>query len=138
PAAQAEQPAPPREELVVERPEPEPEPEPELIEDQVEIAEPEPEPEPPPPEPAPPPPEPEPEPSPDDTPAAVAEPPPDADPDVSGEGINVRLEGLRRDYPLYYENIIRQIDRCFRWQGSGGWVTEVDFIIHRDGSVSNI
>ena len=49
------------------------------------------------------------------------EPPtsPDPDPDVEtpGEDLNVRLEGLRRDYPVYYENIIRQMQRCFRWRG---------------------
>jgi hypothetical protein len=50
----------------------------------------------------------------------------------------VRLEGLRRDYPLYYENIIRQIQRCFRWQGTGNWVTKVYFIIRSNGSVDDI
>jgi outer membrane biosynthesis protein TonB len=55
-----------------------------------------------------------------------------------GEGINVRLEGVRRDYPEYYNNIIRQIVRCFRWQGQGSWETTVYFVIHRDGKVSDM
>lgn len=55
-----------------------------------------------------------------------------------GEGINVRLEGVRRDYPEYYNNIIRQIVRCFRWQGQGSWETTVYFVIHRDGKVSDL
>ncbi len=55
-----------------------------------------------------------------------------------GEGINVRLEGVRRDYPEYYNNIIRQIVRCFRWQGQGSWETMVYFVIHRDGEISDL
>ncbi|NJD18173.1 MAG: TonB C-terminal domain-containing protein [Gemmatimonadetes bacterium] len=55
-----------------------------------------------------------------------------------GEGINVRLEGVRKDYPEYYNNIIRQITRCFRWQGQGSWETTVYFVIHRDGKVSDM
>lgn len=55
-----------------------------------------------------------------------------------GEGINVRLEGVRRDYPEYYDNIIRQIARCFRWQGQGSWETTVYFVIHREGTVSDL
>jgi len=140
PAVQEEEPTPRREELVVERPEPEPappEPEPEEVSVEPEQPpEPEPEPEPPPrePEPAPEPPEPDPEP----TPAAAPEPPPEQPPERSGEGINVRLEGLRRDYPAYYNNIIRQIDRCFRWQGAGNLETTVSFVIGRDGNVRDL
>lgn len=65
---------------------------------------------------------------------------PEADPtaDVTGEGINVRMEGLRRDYPVYYENIIRQIARCFRWTQGGNWQTTVRFVIQRNGTVGNI
>jgi outer membrane biosynthesis protein TonB len=55
-----------------------------------------------------------------------------------GEGINVRLEGLRRDYPAYYGNIIRQIDRCFRPTGVGALEATIYFVIHRDGSVSDM
>ena len=55
-----------------------------------------------------------------------------------GEGINVRLEGVRRDYPAYYNNIIRQIQRCFRWQGEGRSETTVGFVINRDGTVADL
>ena len=48
------------------------------------------------------------------------------------------MEGLRRDYPEYYNNIIRQIDRCFRWQGAGNLETSVSFVIRRDGAVSDL
>jgi outer membrane biosynthesis protein TonB len=136
------------EELVVERPvetRPEPEPEPEPTPPPPEETEPEPEPEPEDPEP-----EPEPEPQPA-TPAQQPQPPveeeprratttetPPEDATVSGEDINVRLEGLRRDYPAYYDNIIRQIQRCFRWQGSGSWETTIRFAIRRDGTATDI
>jgi outer membrane biosynthesis protein TonB len=144
PAVEAEEYTPAREELVVERPEPEPappEPEPEP-EPQVTVDEPEPTPEPEPepeptPTPAPPTPtnQPDPEPPADPTPAAG----PDADPTAerSGEGINVRMEGLRRDYPEYWNNIIRQIERCFR-PPAGNWATTVMFNIRRDGSVAEV
>jgi outer membrane biosynthesis protein TonB len=140
-AVQAEERTPPREELVVERPEPEPAPpEPEADQPTLEAERPPPEPEPEPvrrepePEPEPEPPQPDPEPA----PATSPEPPPEEPPATSGEGINVRLEGLRRDYPEYYNNIIRQIQRCFRWQGGGSWETKVTFVIRRDGSVNDL
>jgi len=57
---------------------------------------------------------------------------------VGGSGINVRMEGLRRDYPVYYNNIIVQITRCFRWQGQGSWETTVYFVIHEDGTVTDL
>lgn len=137
------------EELVVERPvetQPEPEPEPEPTPPPPEETEPEPEPEPEEPE------EPEPEPDPEPaTPAEEPQPPveeeptpattteePTEDATESGEDINVRLEGLRRDYPAYYDNIIRQIQRCFRWQGSGSWETTIRFSIRRDGTATDI
>jgi outer membrane biosynthesis protein TonB len=137
PAVQAEESRPETEELIVERPEPEP-PQPEEIVPIEEIeAEPEPEPEP---EPAPPEPEPEPLTEPDvvDAPATSAEPVPEAE--TSGEDLNVRLEGLRRDYPVYYENIIKQIQRCFatRWRQGGSWETMVVFTIGRDGIASDV
>jgi outer membrane biosynthesis protein TonB len=65
---------------------------------------------------------------------------PDPDPDVEdpGEDINVRMQGLQRDYPVYYENIVRQMRRCFRPpQGSTRRAT-IEFSIARDGSVSGI
>lgn len=126
PARQAEIAQPVQEEeLVVETPDPtplqeEPEPPPVVEEDPVrEEARPEATPTPPPPEP---------------------EPVEDAgDPDPSdqpsGEDLNVHMEGLRRDYPGYYENIIRQMNRCMRFSGPGGLKTSVYFTINRDGSV---
>ena len=135
PAAQAEEPAPQREELVVERPEPEPlPPEPEPDQPTLEPDDPEPEPEPPQPEPEPEPPEPDVEPA----PAATLEPPPEEPPPTSGEGLNVRMEGLRRDYPAYYNNIISQINRCLRWQGTGTWAAQVYFVIQRDGTIRDL
>ena len=135
PAVQAEiQPA--MEELVVERPEPtrliEEEPEQEVVP----VEDPD---------------DPEPEPSPEEdrpteelteveeeeTPPSAPDPPPD-EIDESGEGINVRLEGVRRDYPAYYNNIIRQIFNCFRWRGGGNWEATVFFMIEREGTVAEM
>jgi len=121
----------PEEELVVERPDPEPEPEPADEE-------------------APPLPEDDPDPIPEETrqqdplPEEVAEdeaPPPteetDDPPPETGEGIEVRMEGLRRDYPAYYDNIIRQMARCFRWRTGGEFEAVVRFTVERDGTVSD-
>jgi TonB family protein len=47
------------------------------------------------------------------------------------------MEGLRRDYPEYYNNIIRQIQRCLR-QPPGNWNATVTFVIRRDGSVDDL
>lgn len=111
-------------ELVVETPDPtplpeEPEPPPVVEEDPVrEEAKPEATPTPPPPDPE---------------PADAGDPDPGDQP--SGEEINVHMEGLRRDYPAYYENIIRQMNRCMRFSGPGGLKTSVYFTINRDGSV---
>ena len=137
------------EELVVERPEeaqpdpaPEPEPTPPPPEETESAPDPQPEEEEEAPDPEPQPEEP-PEESPlppvDETPteATTTEEPPE-DATESGEDINVRLEGLRRDYPVYYDNIIRQIQRCFRWQGGGSWETTVRFAIQRDGTATDV
>ena len=65
--------------------------------------------------------------------------PPDAETGAAtSDAINVRMEGLRRDYPAYYNNIILQIRRCFRWAGQGTPETEVYFVIIEDGSVSDV
>lgn len=131
PPVRAPEPEVAAEELVVERPDPTPPPPPPVEETPAEVL---PEPEPPPP-PAPreetPPP-----------PVEAEESTPAADPDApaetereTGENINVRMEGLRRDYPRYYENIILQMQRCFRWQGQDDLATEIYFVIRRDGSV---
>lgn len=121
PSREAETPQPQREEeLVVETPEPltpPEEPEPVVQEERVrEESRPEPTPTPPP-EPA--------------EEAGAPEPSEEA----GGEDINVRMEGLRRDFPAYYENIIFQINRCMRFSGPGGLKTTVYFTILRDGTV---
>lgn len=125
PAQLAEEPAPVQEEeLVVETPDPtpppeEPEPDPVVEEPTREESRPEPTPTPPPPEPV----------------EEAGDPEPSET--ESGEDINVRMEGLRRDYPAYYENIIRQMNRCMRFNGPGGLKTSVFFEINRDGSVNS-
>lgn len=137
PAQQTEapDPQPQAEELVIERPEPDPvPPEPEAEEIvPVETREPEPRPV-------------------RETPPVREEPrevaerpvvaqapePPEEEPEVTGEGLNVRIEGLRRDYPEYYNNIIRQIQRCFRWRGGGNWQTTVFFYIDREGQAEDV
>ena len=136
PADQAEEPdpRPPAQELVVERPEPEPTPPEPEVEEIVPVE------------------EPEPDPVPEDPPAAETPPdvpaeepvvttapePVEEEPEVTGEGLNVRIEGLRRDYPQYYDNIIRQIFRCFRWRDGGSWETTIFFYIDREGNAEGI
>ncbi len=120
----------PEEELVVETPDPEPPAEetpPPVAEEREEPPrEPERRPEPSPREP-----EPEPE---REQPGGASE---DARAET-GEDLDVRIEGLRRDYPQYYENIIRQINRCFRWRSGGRHRTEIRFVIRSDGTVSDL
>jgi len=60
---------------------------------------------------------------------------PEPSEELSGEDINIRMEGLRRDFPEYYENIIRQIQRCFEYRGGGRLETSIVFFISRDGTV---
>jgi outer membrane biosynthesis protein TonB len=140
--ADVEQPEPAAEELVVETPDPTP-PEPEVddLPPPPDDPEPEPEPEPDPPDEPEPEPETEPEPEPADEPSPPrTETDPDEEPtETSANDVNVRLEGLRRDYPRYYENIIRQIERCFAPPGGVRAVTAIlHFEIRRDGSVSGL
>lgn len=154
--AEEEVPPAPEDELVVETPQPEPEPQP-----PEEDPAPEPElPEPSPPEPEeeeapPPPPDPEPEPPADPPEEEAPPPPPDLPPaeepaDAAaetpddaenaaedGRDVAARMEGLRRDYPEYYANIIVQMKRCFRGRGSRLEAT-VTFKIARDGTTSDI
>lgn len=140
--------APPQEELTVEtpeEPEPEPEeeepppPEPEAEEPAPVEEEPEPEPEEPEPEEESPPVEETTPPPPADDEAEPGAPEPDPDAETTGEDINVRMEGLRRDYPAYYSNIIRQIRRCFRWQGGGDELeATIRFYIERNGTTTDM
>ena len=138
-AVQAEVARPPTEDIVVERPEPEPTPPEPEVEEIIPVEDPEPEP-----EPDPPPPDDTPEEMPpsevaDDPVVATTEDPVEDDPpEVSGEGLNVRIEGLKRDYPEYYNNIIQQILRCFRWRDGGNWESVVFFYITRDGRVETM
>ena len=133
---EAEAPAAP-EELVIERPEespaemepveavPPPEAEPEEV-----LPDPEP--------------EEETEPEPADTPPEPAETPTATEPEetseMSGEDIEIRMEGLRRDFPEYYANIVRQIRRCFRPPpgAPSGLQTVLYFVIRSDGTVTDL
>jgi hypothetical protein len=120
PAQEAPEPTPVvEEEIVVETPEPIQEEEPPPVVEETPVEE---RPEP---TPTPTPPEPEPEEQGDPEPSE----------ELSGEDLNIRMEGLRRDYPEYYANIIRQITRCFEYRGPGNLRTEVLFYISRDGTV---
>ena len=134
PAVQAPEPSPAQEELVVERPDPTP-PAPEEEKPVVKEAE---KPKPKPAEQKPTPRSEPPKEAAEERKPAVADAPPAEKAKESGEGINVRLEGVRRDYPAYYNSIITQIQRCFRWRGQGNYETTVYFVIRRDGSVSDL
>jgi hypothetical protein len=119
PAEEAPEPAPVvEEEVVVETPEAVPEDPPPVVQEEVLVEErPEPTPTPPPPEPV----------------EQTGDPDPSEE--ISGEDLNIRMEGLRRDFPEYYLNIQRQIQRCFEYRGSGRLETSIVFIIRRDGTV---
>ena len=134
PAAElGERTTPPPEELVIETPlDPVPEPQeetpPPVIEEETPVEEP---------------PQPEETPAPPDVepvvdPVAPTSPNPDPDVETPGEDLNVRMEGIRRDYPEYYNNILRQMQRCFRWRGDEDLRATVYFVIHRDGSVDGV
>jgi outer membrane biosynthesis protein TonB len=109
----------PQEEVVVETPEPPP------VEETPPVLEEEPEERRPTPTPTPTPPPPDPEPAGDPEPSE----------EISGEDLNVRMEGLRRDFPAYYGNIVRQIRRCMDYRGGGRWETSIFFYIQRDGTI---
>ena len=57
---------------------------------------------------------------------------------AGGEGLNVQLSGEECPTPDYCANIIRQINRFFRWSGTGSPRVEVGFVILRDGSARDI
>lgn len=98
------------------------------------------------------PPLPDPEPDPPDEEEEVEEDPPTEDPpaeepppetppeteseDVASDDINVRMEGLRRDFPEYYAEIQAVVGRCLRTPpGVLGVTTVLRFEIQRDGSI---
>jgi periplasmic protein TonB len=67
------------------------------------------------------------------------EPLPDETPSTGADPATVKVEGEAFPYPEYLRNIVSQVYR--RWQRPGGNVAlraEVLFLIHRDGSVSNV
>jgi protein TonB len=57
---------------------------------------------------------------------------------VGGEGLNVLQEGEEFPYPEYLGNVIRQVHRYFRWDGSGNLEGEVGFYIRRDGTITGL
>ena len=60
-------------------------------------------------------------------------------PEDGDDEVTVRIEGFRRDFPEYYENITNQIRRCFRPPDRvGRRPVVVRFRIHRDGSITDI
>ena len=132
PSVQAEEYSAPQEELVVEKPpEMQPEPTPPEPKPDVRTEDPAPPPEP---EPQPSTPRPQPSPPAENQPSNQPARGPDAVPSSrGGENINVRMEGLRRDYPQYYNSIVTQITRCFRPPKEGRWETTVQFVIGKDG-----
>jgi len=112
-------------------PEPEPDPPPVVIEEE-EV----PDEEPPPKDETPPPP------APDSVEEKPTETPKSQDPDPTveeaGNDLDVRMEGLRRDFPAYYIEIQFHIDRCFRWDGNPQLEAVVDFAIRRDGGLQTL
>lgn len=127
--------------LVVETPEETP-PEPPQPEPELPPPPPDPEPQP---EPRPREPEPEPERTPEPQPREETPPqrerPPERPPEETTEEASTvemvaRMEGLRRDYPAYYDQIQREILRCFRPPGGVDRATTVvRFEIRNDGRV---
>jgi len=51
---------------------------------------------------------------------------------------NMVVEGIQFPFPWYLENIQRQVILAFNWDRGGDWIAEVRFVIHRDGSVTDI
>jgi periplasmic protein TonB len=51
---------------------------------------------------------------------------------------NVRTEGTEFPYPVYLQNVVRQIALQFKPAGSGALRAEVAFLIRRDGSISGL
>lgn len=55
------------------------------------------------------------------------------------EAVNVQLPGANFAFPKYLENIIRQVQRYWRPPTGGRHLrAEISFVIHEDGSVSDI
>ncbi|MBT8396292.1 MAG: hypothetical protein HKO65_17075 [Gemmatimonadetes bacterium] len=119
PAEEAPEPEPVvQEEVAVETPEPIPDDPPPVVQEETRVEER---------------PEPTPTPAPPDPVEEAGDPEPSEE--ISGEDLNIRMEGLRRDFPDYYLNIQRQIQRCFEYRGGGRLETSIIFQISRDGTV---
>jgi len=77
------------------------------------------------------------EPSPRTTPQA--EPLPGVTPSTGSDPATVKVEGQEFPYPEYLRNIVAQVYR--RWERPSGNVSlkaEVFFLVHRDGTISNL
>lgn len=76
------------------------------------------------------------------TPAAKAAAPPAAGSKEGGKGAdvrNVRVEGITFPFPVYLNNIMRQLSLAYSPRpSSAALVAEIKFMIRRDGSVSGI
>jgi len=57
---------------------------------------------------------------------------------TGGTGLNVDLAGADFPFPAYLENIITQMYRYFRWEGSSSPSARVTFCINRDGTVAGL
>jgi len=68
-------------------------------------------------------------------PVAGAAPKPDS---PGGDNLDVDIAGQEFPYPSYLENIIRQVNRYFRWSGASNPEVVLAFFIQRDGSVGGI
>jgi len=68
-------------------------------------------------------------------PVAGAAPRPDS---PGGDNLDVDMAGQEFPYPAYLENIIRQVNRYFRWSGASNPEVVLAFFIQRDGSVGGI
>ena len=51
---------------------------------------------------------------------------------------NVRTEGIEFPFPVYLQNVVRQIALQFKPSGNGALRAEVAFLIRRDGSISGL
>lgn len=51
---------------------------------------------------------------------------------------NMLVEGIQFPFPVYLDNIYRQVILAFNWARPGELVAEFRFVIHRDGSVTDI
>ncbi|MCI0433113.1 MAG: TonB C-terminal domain-containing protein [Gemmatimonadetes bacterium] len=68
-------------------------------------------------------------------PVAGAAPKPDS---PGGDNLDVDMAGQEFPYPAYLENIIRQINRYFRWSRETTPEVVLAFYIQRDGSVGGL